>query len=83
MANLTAAFAINSLNLALPSIVKEFGVTQGAVSWLALVYSLIPCCTLLFFGKTADLYGYKRQYIIGFSFFAWHPCLLRFFLTVF
>jgi EmrB/QacA subfamily drug resistance transporter len=70
MANLTAAFAINSLNLALPSIVKEFGVTQGAVSWLALVYSLIPCCTLLFFGKTADLYGYKRQYIIGFSFFA-------------
>lgn len=69
MANLAVSFAINSLNLALPTLAKEFGVSQGEVSWLALVYSLIPCCMLLICGNIADLCGYKRQYIIGFSIF--------------
>ncbi|WP_312651915.1 MFS transporter [Aminipila sp.] len=70
MANLSATFAINSVNLALPILADEFGVSQGDVSWLTLVYSLIPCCMLLICGKIADLYGYKRQYKIGFIFFA-------------
>lgn len=70
MANLNATFAINSVNLALPIIADEFGVSQGEVSWLTLVYSLIPCCMLLICGKIADSYGYKRQYKIGFVFFA-------------
>lgn len=69
MANLVASFSINSLNLALPTLAKEFGVTQNSVSWLPLVYSLIPCCTLLILGRTAELYGYKRQFKIGFLFF--------------
>lgn len=70
MANLSATFAINSVNLALPILADEFGVSQGDVSWLTLVYSLIPCCMLLICGKVADMYGYKRQYISGFIFFA-------------
>ncbi|QAT44108.1 MFS transporter [Aminipila luticellarii] len=70
MANLSATFAMNSVNLALPVIAKEFGASQGDVSWLTLIYSLIPCCMLLICGKIGDLYGYKRQYKIGFSFFA-------------
>lgn len=69
MANLVVSFSINSLNLALPTLAKEFGVNQNNVSWLALVYSLIPCCTLLILGRTAELYGYKRQFKIGFLFF--------------
>jgi EmrB/QacA subfamily drug resistance transporter len=69
MANLVVSFSINSLNLALPTLTKEFGVNQSNVSWLALVYSLIPCCTLLIFGRTAELHGYKRQFKIGFLFF--------------
>lgn len=69
MANLIVSFSVNSLNLALPTLAKEFGVTQNNVSWLALVYSLIPCCALLIFGRTAELYGYKRQFKIGFLFF--------------
>lgn len=69
MANLVVSFSINSLNLALPTLTKEFGVSQNNISWLALVYSLIPCCTLLIFGRTAELYGYKRQFKIGFLFF--------------
>ena len=69
MANLVVSFSINSLNLALPTLAKEFGVNQNNVSWLALVYSLIPCCTLLILGRIAELYGYKRQFKIGFLFF--------------
>ncbi|WP_245157059.1 MFS transporter [Anaerovorax sp. IOR16] len=70
MANFSVCFAINSLNLALPTLMDEFGVSQGEVSWLALVYTFIPCCMLLICGKAADIYGYKRQYQIGFCFFA-------------
>ncbi len=69
-ANFSVCFAINSLNLALPILMEEFGVTQGKVSWLALVYTFVPCCLLLLCGKAADLYGYKKQYQIGFCFFA-------------
>ena len=70
MANLGAAFAINSLNLALPFLREEFCASQAEVSWLALVYALLPCCCLLFFGRLADIYGYKRQYLLGFGFFS-------------
>lgn len=69
MANLVGTFSVNSLNIALPTLTKEFGVSQNDISWLALVYSLIPCCTLLILGRTAELYGYKRQFKIGFLFF--------------
>lgn len=69
MANLGVSFAINSLNLTLPLIREEFGVSQSDVSWLALVYSLLPSCMLLLFGRLADICGYRRQYIFGFGFF--------------
>lgn len=69
MANLGVSFAINSLNLALPLIREEFGVSQSDVSWLALVYSLLPSCMLLLFGRLADICGYRRQYLFGFGFF--------------
>jgi len=69
MANLVAAFSINSFTLALPALEKEFSVGQGTVSWLAMVYSLVPCCTLLFFGRMGELFGYKRQFKRGFLFF--------------
>jgi len=69
MANLVVSFSINSLTLALPLLKNVFGVDQSTVSWLVVVYSLIPCCTLLILGRTAELFGYKRQFKIGFLFF--------------
>ncbi len=69
MANLISSFGVNSLVLALPSIAESFGVSQADVSWLTLVYSLIPCCLLLFFGRTAEIYGYRRQMAVGFVVF--------------
>ena len=69
LANLVAPFSINSVNLALPLLSAEFHASQAAVSWLTLVYSLVPSCTLLFFGRLADIYGYRRQFFWGFVFF--------------
>ena len=76
LANLTAAFAINSISLALPVMAEEFGVSMGTISWLSLVYSFIPSCTLLIFGRVADLYGYKKQFIGGFIVFGIASLLL-------
>ena len=76
LANLTSAFALNSLNLALPVIAEEFGTSMGTVSWLSLVYSFIPSCTLLIFGRMADLYGYKKQFVGGFTVFGLGSFLL-------
>ena len=69
LANIATAIALSSLSLALPVMADEFGVSMAAISWIPLVYSLIPSCTLLVFGRLADLYGYKRQFIGGFFVF--------------
>jgi len=68
-ANFIAAFAVNSVNLALPVLAKEFGITQDAASWLPLAYSLIPCCTLLLCGRLGDIFGFKKQFLAGFVIF--------------
>ena len=70
LANLITAFSISSVGLALPTIAAGYQVSQNAISWLALVYSLVPCCSLLFFGRLGDLYGYRRQTLFGFVFLA-------------
>ena len=69
LASITTATAVSSISLALPVMAEEFGVSMAAISWLALIYSLIQSCTLLIFGRLADLYGYKRQFIGGFLVF--------------
>ncbi|MCL1849610.1 MAG: MFS transporter [Clostridiales bacterium] len=76
LASITTATAVSSISLALPVIAEEFGVTMSAISWLSLIYSLIQSCTLLIFGRLADLYGYKRQFIGGFLVFGMASALL-------
>lgn len=68
VANLICGYAVNSMNLALPVMVEEFGADIGAISWISLVYAVVPTCTLLLFGRRADLYGYKKQFFWGFLF---------------
>jgi len=60
----------------MPVMAEEFGVSMAAISRLSLVYSIIPSCTLLVFGRMADLFGYKRQFIGGFLVFGLSSLLL-------
>ena len=76
LANIATAIAISSITLALPVMADDFGVSMAAISWLSLVYSLVPSCTLLIFGRLADLNGYKRQFICGFTVFGIASLLL-------
>jgi MFS family permease len=70
IANFGFSYTNNSLNLALPFLREQFGVTQSDVSWLPLVYTLVSCCLLLLFGNLGDIFGYRRQFQLGFSSFA-------------
>ncbi|WP_243158196.1 hypothetical protein [Aminipila terrae] len=79
MANLSATFAMNSVNLALPIIAKEFGVSQGDVSWLTLIYSLIPCCMLLICGKMGICTDIKDNIWLDLVFSQYHPFWLQLF----
>jgi len=66
LASVTASIAMSSVNLALPVIADDFGISMSAVSWLTLAYAIIASCTQLIFGRFADLFGYKRQFVFGF-----------------
>jgi EmrB/QacA subfamily drug resistance transporter len=81
MANYVIAFSGNSMNIALPLLAVNFGVSQSVISWLSLIYNLLPCCTLLIFGRLGDIYGYKRQFMVGFVFFGVVSILTPFFAT--
>jgi len=55
-------FMSSSVNIALPSIGKEFGMTAVALGWVATSYLLTTAMFLVPFGKAADIYGRKKVF---------------------
>lgn len=53
-------FGIFSVNIALPSIGKEFLMDAILLSWVSTAYLLATAMFLVPFGKIADIYGRKR-----------------------
>jgi MFS family permease len=60
-----APFMGSSINIALPSIAKEFGIDAVLLSWIPTSYLLATAVCLVPFGRLADIYGRKR--IFGFG----------------
>jgi len=58
-------FMGSSINLALPSIQKEFNTDAVLLSWVATTYLLASAVCLVPFGKLADIYGRKKFYLAG------------------
>jgi len=58
-------FGISSVNIALPSIGKEFLMDAIFLSWVSLAYLLASAMFLVPFGKIADIYGRKRIFTYG------------------
>ena len=56
----------SSINVALPSIARDFGADLKMVQWIPLSYILIITSCLLFFGKIADIIGKSRVFSWGF-----------------
>lgn len=57
------------VNLALPDIMGEFGLTVSSSGWIATAYILANAIFIPVWGKLGDTIGRKKVYIFGFSIF--------------
>ena len=58
-------FDVSSVNIALPSIGREFSMDAIALGLVATVYPLASAIFLVPFGRIADIYGRKKIFTIG------------------
>jgi len=58
-------FMSSAVNIALPSVAREFAMDAITLSWVVTAYSLAAALFLLPFGRIADLYGRKRVFAAG------------------
>jgi EmrB/QacA subfamily drug resistance transporter len=65
----TAAFLTpfmgSSINIALPSIGREFGSSAVALSWISTIYLLAAAMFLVPIGRLADIHGRKKVFLSG------------------
>jgi EmrB/QacA subfamily drug resistance transporter len=59
----------SSINIALPSIGKEFDMDALMLGWVTTSYLLTSAMFLVPFGRIADIYGRKRIFLYGFLVF--------------
>ena len=57
------------VNLALPKIIDEFGITVSTAGWIATAYILANAVFVPIWGKLGDTVGRKKVYILGFLIF--------------
>jgi EmrB/QacA subfamily drug resistance transporter len=75
LASFLAPFMISSVNIALPSIGREFAIDAVLLSWVTASYLLATAMFLVPFGRIADIYGRKRIFTYGISIYTF-SCLL-------
>lgn len=56
---------VTIVNIALPSIMKDFNVSLASIEWIMNIYVLIFAALLLTLGKLGDLFGRKKLFMIG------------------
>ncbi|MEI6296545.1 MAG: DHA2 family efflux MFS transporter permease subunit [bacterium] len=57
------------VNLALPKIISDFGITVTSAGWIATAYILANAIFVPIWGKLGDTIGRKKVYVIGFAVF--------------
>ena len=57
------------VNLALPKIINDFGITVTAAGWIATAYILANAVFVPIWGKLGDTIGRKKVYMLGFGIF--------------
>lgn len=55
----------SSINVALPSMADELGVTMADIEWVVTAYTLVIICLILVFGKLGDTLGKDKVFKIG------------------
>jgi MFS family permease len=64
-ASFTLAVDFSVLNVALPRIGSDLGFALADLQWIATSFALCAAGFTLFFGRSADLYGRRRQFLAG------------------
>ena len=57
------------VNLALPDIIDDFGISVSSAGWIATAYIIANAIFVPIWGKLGDMIGRKRVYILGFAIF--------------
>jgi EmrB/QacA subfamily drug resistance transporter len=57
------------VNLALPKIIDDYGITVSSAGWIATAYILANAVFVPIWGKLGDMIGRKKVYMMGFSIF--------------
>ena len=58
------------LNVAVPTIIREFDTEVSSMQWVISGYSLIFASLLISFGRLGDIFGRRKMFFIGASLFA-------------
>lgn len=69
-------FMGSAVNIALPTIGKQFDLDAILLSWVTLSFSLAAAVFLVPFGKLADIYGRKRIFALGTLLFTFSTLLV-------
>src|ERR687884_167592 len=65
LAQLMVIVDFTIVQVALPSIGREFGVSINGLQWIVTAYGLTLAGFLMLSGRIGDIYGYKKLFIIG------------------
>lgn len=65
MTNVMAPFMGSSVNIAVPTMAEDFGVSPEKLSWVVTAYLLGSVILLLPAGRLADMFGRRKLYTIG------------------
>ncbi|MGZ4785642.1 MAG: MFS transporter [Acidimicrobiales bacterium] len=66
---LIAALDSTVLNVAIPTILREFDTTLPALQWVVTGYSLTFAALLIIGGRLGDIFGARRMFIVGLALF--------------
>jgi EmrB/QacA subfamily drug resistance transporter len=78
LSSFLAPFMASSVNIALPTIGKEFNVGAVGLGWVATSYILSAAIFLVPFGRLGDIYGRKRIFSYGIIVYTLASLLLGF-----
>lgn len=60
---------INIVNIVLPTLSHDFGVSPSVITWIMNGYQLAIVVSLLSFSSLGEIYGYRRIYLTGIAMF--------------
>ncbi|HEY9856733.1 MAG TPA: MFS transporter, partial [Stenomitos sp.] len=66
---LMATIDASSVNVALPTIARDFGLSVAQVSWISISYFLVITALLLAIGRLSDLTSRSRVFSLGMGIF--------------